>query len=286
MSGAGKSSVLHLLEDLGYDAVDNIPLALLRNLLTPTGELPLSRHGAIAVGIDIRTRDFSVGRFMAEIAPLQDRDDLTVRLMFMDCEDAVLERRYTETRRRHPLAEDRRLIDGIEKERRMIGPLRDRADIVMDTSMLAVPDLRRQITGRFRLASGSGFTLTVLSFSYRRGLPRDADLVFDVRFLANPHYDPALRPISGTDARVAAFVERDSSFIPFFKALGELLATLLPSYANEGKTYLTIAVGCTGGQHRSVFVAERIAAFLRDRGLDPLVRHRDLIEAGSTEAMA
>ncbi|MBM3502371.1 MAG: RNase adapter RapZ [Alphaproteobacteria bacterium] len=278
MSGAGKSTVLHLLEDLGYEAIDNIPLALLRNLLTPVGDSPLTRHDAIAVGIDIRTRDFGADRVAEEVYALRQRSDLSVQLVFMDCDEDVLARRYTETRRRHPLAEDRRLVDGLHLERERIGSLRDRADVVIDTTMLSVTQLRQLIGERFRLLAGPGLTVTVISFAYRRGLPREADLVFDVRFLANPHYDPALQPLTGLDAAVGRFVEADPAYAAFFASLSALLGTLLPNYTQEGKTYLTIGVGCSGGQHRSVHVAERVAAFLRDRGVAPVVRHRDLPE--------
>jgi UPF0042 nucleotide-binding protein len=285
MSGAGKSTVLNLLEDLGYEAIDNIPLALLRNLLTPAGDSSLSRHHAIAVGIDIRTRDFSSLRFASELDALTARSDLQVDLMFMDCDEDVLARRYTETRRRHPLAEDRRLLDGIHHERQLLAGLRDRAGIVIDTTMLSVAQLRQMIVERFQLADGPRLTVTVLSFAYRRGLPREADLVFDVRFLANPHYVAELQPLDGLDERVGNYISDDPAYAPFFGSLSVLLATLLPNYAREGKTYLTIAVGCSGGKHRSVFVAEKIARFLRGRAVDPVVRHRDL-EPASGDATA
>ncbi len=273
MSGAGRSTALHLLEDLGYEAIDNVPLFLLRTLLQPGSEAP--PHGAIAAGIDIRTRQFSVESFLAEVAPLQKRTDLDVKLLFLDCDDEVLARRFTQTRRRHPLAEDRPLIDGIRHEREVVAPLRAHADLVIDTSILSVPELRRLVNGHFRLERGLELTVTVTSFSYREGLPREADLVFDVRFLDNPHYDADLSPLTGKDKRVAAYVARDPAYAPFMEHLTQLLQSLLPSYSREGKTYLTIAVGCTGGRHRSVAVAEDIGRRLTASGQAVTVRHRD-----------
>ena len=276
MSGAGKSSALKVFEDLGFEAVDNIPLSLLKILLAPRGEGTVTGHGAVAATVDIRTRDFTVDAFLADLAPLMTRSDLDIRLLFFDCEEGALGRRYAETRRRHPLAEDRPLMDGIRHEREIIGPLRDHADVVFDTSSISIADLRRTLNEQFKLDAGPGLTVSVTSFSYRRGLPRQADLVFDVRFLANPHYDEALRPRTGRDPDVAAFIANDPAYGPFFERLSALLLSLLPHYGREGKTYLIIAVGCTGGRHRSVFVAERLAALLQDNGTPVTLRHRDI----------
>ncbi len=275
MSGAGKSSALKVLEDLGYEAIDNIPVALLRRLLH-SGTESVSRHGAMAVGIDIRTRDFDAQTFLSELTELQARDDLDVSFVFFDCDDAVIGRRYTETRRRHPLAEDRPLMDGVRLERELIAPLRERAGIVLDTTDLGFAELRQNLFARFRLESGPSLTVSVLSFSYSAGLPREADLVFDVRFLANPHYEGSLRPLSGIDAEVGNFIAADPAFQPFMDSLARLLLSLLPHYDREGKTYLTIAIGCTGGRHRSVFVAERTAHLLEAEGRRVMLRHRDL----------
>jgi len=185
-------------------------------------------------------------------------------------------RRYTETRRRHPLAGDRPVLDGIHLERQRVWPLRDRADLVIDTTTLNPGDLKRLLQGHFALGAAPGITIFVTSFSYRHGLPRDADLVFDVRFLRNPHYVAALRPLTGRDAPVGAFIEADADFAPFFQRLCLLLAPLLPRYEREGKSYLTIAIGCTGGRHRSVYLAERLAAWLSEQGRPVGVNHRDL----------
>ena len=277
MSGAGKSTAIKMLEDLGYEAVGNIPLSLLTTLLAPAdGGGGRPRHDALAADIDIRTRDFTAPSFLAQLEPLLARDDLEVRLIFLDCHDEVLTQRYTETRRRHPLAEDRPLRDGIVRERALIGPLRERADLLIDTSQCAIPDLRRILTGHFRLDAGPALAITLTSFAFRRGLPREADLVFDVRFLANPHYEEKLRPLTGRDAAVAAYVAADPAFAPFFERLAEMVLVLLPYYEREGKTYLTIAVGCTGGRHRSVLVAERLGARLSEAGHRADVRHRDI----------
>ncbi len=272
MSGAGKSTVLKVLEDMGYEAVDNLPLALLGNILPP----PKTSGGALAIDIDVRSRDFTVEAFEAALAPLRARDDLDLRLVFVDCDDEILRRRYTETRRRHPLADDRPVIDGIRHERALISRLREHAGTVIDTTGFSVADLRRLVMAGFALDDRPGLRVFVTSFSYREGLPREADLVFDVRFLANPHYDPQLRPLSGLDPAVGEHIAADPAFAPFIDSLERMLVPLLPRFENEGKSYLTIAVGCTGGRHRSVFVAERLAQLLEEHGQRVAVRHRDL----------
>ena len=275
ISGAGRSTTLKILEDLGYEAVDNLPLTLLSSLVVPA----LGSRRPLAIGIDVRTRDFGVEQFLQEIDTLIARDVLDVRMVFLDCDDEVLQRRFTETRRRHPLAADRPVIDGIKHERRSVVPLRDRADLVIDTSQLSLNDLRRLLKGHFALDMEASFAVFVMSFSYRHGIPREADLVFDARFLANPHYDEDLKPLTGLDERVASFVAADPGFAEFFQSLTGLLAPLLPRFQNEGKSYLTIAVGCTGGQHRSVFVAERLVAWLSKNGQHAGVMHRELRDA-------
>lgn len=276
LSGAGKTSALKVFEDLGYEAVDNLPVRLLTSLVRP-GE-GLTRP--LAVGIDIRTRDFGVEPVLAEIDKLMAERGLDVRLLFLDCEDEVLRRRFTETRRRHPLAADRPLIDGIRHERVLVSPLKRRADLVFDTSNLAPGEFKRVLSGHYGLEADKGLVVFVTSFAYRNGLPREADLVFDARFLANPHYVPELKPLTGRDAGVAAYVAADSAFPAFYQSLTNLLAPLLPRFAAEGKSYLTIAVGCTGGRHRSVFVTERLAAWLREQGVRVELRHRELEEGG------
>ena len=273
MSGAGRSTALKVLEDLGYEAVDNLPLSLLPNLLAAPAPAPL------AIGVDVRTRDFGVSALLAALDRLIAEHALALQIVFLDCEDDRLVRRYTETRRRHPLAGDRPVTDGIALERQRVSPLRDRADLVIDTTVLSPGDLKRLLYGHFALNTQSRITIFITSFSYRHGLPRDADLVVDVRFLRNPHYVAALRPLTGHDGEVGRFIEADPDFAPFFERLCQWLAPLLPRYEREGKSYLTIAFGCTGGRHRSVYLAERLSAWLREDGRTVAVGHRDLDRA-------
>ena len=276
LSGAGRSAGLRILEDLGYEAIDNLPISLLGRLLLPSEVECEDRRRPLAIDVDIRTRGFRDGSFRDLLIPLRQRSDVDVRVVFFDCDDQVLRRRFTETRRRHPLAEDRPLMDGIRHERELLSPLRDSADLLVDTSNLSLPALRDLLSGNFRLDVGSELTLSVTSFAYRRGLPREADLVFDVRFLANPHYIDELRSLTGRDAPVAAYIEQDSAFQPFIEQIATLVRSLLPHYEREGKTYLTIAIGCTGGHHRSVYVAERIAKVIDKEGRAVTLRHREL----------
>lgn len=289
MSGAGRSTALKVLEDLGFEAVDNLPLPFLARLAAGTGDNTAMRP--IAVGIDIRSRDFGSVALQEEVDKLIYADHLGVKLLFLDCEDTTLIRRYAETRRRHPLAADRPVEDGVALERRAIAPLRDRADLVIDTTELTVWDLKQRLATEFAHGGSSGMAVSVVSFSYRKGLPREADLVFDARFLANPHYDPALRALTGRDTAVAEAVAADVDFEAFWTRLTDLLTLTVPRYEREGKSYLTIAIGCTGGRHRSVFIAEKLHRWLKDQqqagvfgivGLDhPIhVIHRDTPKDG------
>jgi len=278
LSGAGKTAAIKVLEDLGYEAINNLPLALLPNLFNAdSGVRP--RHGAIAADIDVRTHDFTAERLLARLAELEERPDLAVELLFLDCDDEVLTQRFTETRRRHPLAEERPLLDGVRRERSLLAPLHARADEVIDTTHLSPPELRQLLGALFRLADSPRLAVMVTSFAYRNGVPREADLVFDVRFLRNPHYQAVLRPLDGRDPTVARFIAADPAYPPFFARIADLVLSLLPYYEREGKTYLTIAVGCTGGRHRSVFVAEQLAQALRAQQPEVFLRHRGLIEA-------
>ena len=289
MSGAGKSTALKVLEDNGYEVVDNLPLSLLSNLVRPmdsalekaSEDAPGEPHTAplnrpLALCVDVRTRQFDLEHFEHDIAPLLDREDLDVTLLFLDGDDEALRRRFTESRRPHPLASDRPVIDGIRRERERLDWLRRRADLTVNTTELTIRDLRRLLEGHFELARKPELSIFVMSFSYPRGLPADADLVFDVRFLSNPHYQDNLRLLSGLDLAVGRHIEADSAYAAFFASLKDMLISLLPAYEREGKSYLTIAVGCTGGRHRSVFVAERVAEVLKKPGRQVGVRHRDL----------
>jgi RNase adapter protein RapZ len=291
MSGAGRSTALKTLEDMGYEAFDNLPLSLVPALI----ESIAADARAIAVGADLRTRGFAIGGFAiggfaieSMLEPLDavvGRSGRELKVLFVDCDDEPLQRRYTETRRPHPLAGDRPVADGIRLERRVVSALRDRADLVIDTSNLSAADLKRLLTGHFALATG-GLRVFVTSFAYRHGIPRDADLIFDVRFLDNPHYVPELRQLTGRDLAVAAHIERDPDLAPFLAGMWRLLEPLLPRYEQEGRTYLTIGIGCTGGRHRSVYVAERLAAQLGAVGLRVELAHRDLVQSGSSALAA
>ncbi len=272
MSGAGLSVALKALEDLGYESVDNLRLSLVSALIAQADP----NHRPLAIVIDSRTRDFTVAAFLDQAESLKTRPDLDVRLLFLDCGDEVLQRRFTETRRRHPLANDRPVPDGIQRERLLLLPLKQRADVVIDTTALSIHDLRRLLAGHFSLNSQPTLQVFVTSFSFRLGIPREADLVFDVRFLTNPHWDLELRPLTGRDGPVAARVESDPDFPAFFQSLTGLLQPLLPRYNQEGKSYLTIAIGCTGGRHRSVFVAERLAQWLKELNVKVGLSHRDM----------
>jgi RNase adapter protein RapZ len=284
MSGAGRATALRALEDFGYVAVDNVPLPLLGDLMRSTAGSPGELAAPIAFGIDTRTYGFDTHDLVRRMQELRLRADLAPRLLYLDCDTETLQRRYTESRRPHPLAPDRPVVDGIADERRMIGGLRDSADLAIDTSMLAPHQFKQVLLGHFALGAEAGMRIAVMSFSYRRGVPREADLVFDVRFLKNPHYVPELKPLTGLDEAVAAFIETDPDYRPFIDRLQDLIGPLLPRFDAEGKSYLTIAIGCTGGRHRSVAVAKRLADWLRKAGRSVSLSHRDTDARGEQVA--
>ncbi len=277
MSGAGKSTVLRTLEDLGWEVVDNLPLLLLNRLLdTDPPEGSEGDERPLAIGIGTRTRAFDADSIVRRIKKLRDERGYDMGTLFLDCSGAELERRYSETRRRHPLALDRPAGDGIVRERELLQPLRRWANRVIDTTSLSSNELAQQIRTTF---SGRGLgetVVSVMSFGFARGVPTSADLVLDMRFLRNPHWVESLRPGTGKDADVAAYVAGDRAYPEAITRIEELLLLLLPRYQAEGKSYVTIAFGCTGGRHRSVHVAERVAARLRETGFSPTVTHRDL----------
>lgn len=280
LSGAGLTTSLKILEDLGYETVDNLPLVLLPGLAEADSARPL------AVGIDIRTRGFAANELLDDLRAIAGNRRGGAKLVFLAAEPEALLRRFDATRRRHPLAPDRPVLDGIHRERELVQPLRDAADLVIDTTDFAPSDLRRVLEGNFAPAH-EGMTIAILSFSYRNGVPREADLVFDVRFLRNPHYDPVLGSKPGTDPSVAAFVSADPGYASFCTALDALVLPLLPRYRAEGKAYLTIAIGCTGGRHRSVVVAERLRGVLQRAGYRASLHHRDLARpAGGADTEA
>ncbi len=286
MSGAGKSSALNALEDMGYEVVDNLPLALVDALIAAphTAGTHTAEPRPLAFGIDTRTRAFDAEALIDRLRALKQAGT-NIRLLYLDCSDDELVRRFSETRRRHPLAQDRPAADGIGRERQLTEPLKRWADLVIDTSDLSVTDLRRRIAERLGQTDRTRLTITVQSFGFAHGLPRNADLVFDMRFLANPHWDLALRPLTGEDVPVQVFVRADPAYAPAVDRIADLLQTLIPGYGREGKAYLTIAIGCTGGRHRSVSVARDLHARLVAAGLVASLDHRDLQRPGSDAAI-
>jgi len=280
MSGAGRTAALKVLEDLGSEAVDNLPLRLMATLV---GQGPAAGRG-LAVGIDIRTRDFDADVFADTVALLRQQTSIPIDILFLDCDANVLQRRYTESRRIHPMASDRPLADGIIAERLLLAPLREAADIVIDTSHTNIHEFADILRSQLANAEAAAPHVQVISFAYRNGVPRDADLVFDARFLRNPHYDSDLQPLTGRDSAVGAYIESDTDFAAFFERLTDLLALLLPRFQEEGKSYLTIAIGCTGGRHRSVFVAEKLGTWLGGQALRVDVRHRELQDESPSSA--
>ena len=241
----------------------------------PPAEGQAPDNTPLALGFDTRTRGFETQRLIEEIKDLQSRDGVEITTLFVDCAGTEIERRYAETRRRHPLAQDRPAIDGISEERTLMEPLRRWSDLVIDTSRMSASELQAEIRNRFRLKEGR-MTVSITSFGFSRGVPPNADLIFDLRFLQNPHWDPELRPLTGLDATVGEYVAADPAFDGAISRISDLLTYLLPLYDAQGKSYLTIAFGCTGGRHRSVFVAEKFARMLREDGYAPSVNHRNL----------
>ncbi len=274
--GAGKTTALRELEDRGWEAIDNLPVRLLEQLIEGPPRSADDPVPALAIGFDSRTRGFSPDDVIALLERLRDRAGLTASSLFLDCGERELERRYNETRRRHPLAIDQPVSSAIAAERALLAPLRAIADTVLDTSDLTSNGLREVIRGRFALDTGDGMTVTVSSFGFSRAVPPVADLVFDMRFLDNPHWDPGLRRLSGRDPEVGEHIRRDPSFADAFVRIRDLLLLLLPRYRAQGKPYVHIAFGCTGGRHRSVFAAEQIASALRGAGFSLTLLHRNL----------
>ncbi len=273
-SGAGRTTTIHALEDLGFEAIDNLPLSLVERLFV--GETP-SRP--LAIGTDPRTRDFSPEGLVAVLDRLSADERLNVSLVYVDCSTDKLLQRYSETRRRHPLAPQETPLAGIEREQRLLAPLVGRADIMIDTSAMSPHDLKDEVGRWFSRSSAADLAVSVQSFSFKRGTPRSADMVLDCRFLRNPHWAPALRPLTGLDAAVADYVGEDPLYSPFFDRALDMLTLLLPAYKAEGKAYFTLAFGCTGGRHRSVCVAEAAAFQLAQAGWRVSIRHRELEQA-------
>ncbi|HET7235597.1 MAG TPA: RNase adapter RapZ [Actinomycetota bacterium] len=273
LSGAGRSEAARSLEDIGYFVVDNLPPTLLPKM----AELA-SRPGGpgrIATVLDVRG-----GVFFGELSrALEELEELNVpyRILYLEASDQDLVNRYESTRRRHPLAPGDRVVEGIRKERLMMESLRGDADLILDTSGLTPHELRDKIRDAFAEAPPEeSLQVSLVSFGYKYGTPRDADLVIDCRFLPNPHWIDELRPLPGTDERVRTYVQGQQTYREFLRRLRSLLGFMVPGFVAEGKSYLTVAVGCTGGRHRSVVVVEDLARFFRDKGLGASVSHRDL----------
>jgi UPF0042 nucleotide-binding protein len=274
-SGAGRTTTIHALEDLGYEAIDNLPLSLVPRLIDGP---PLGRP--IALGIDARNREFSAAS-MIELVDLLTRDpSVSLELIYLDCSPTELIRRYSQTRRRHPMAGDESPAEGIAREVELLAPIRARADVLIDTTEMTPHDLKAEADRWFGRDTAPGMAISVQSFSYRRGLPRGVDMVFDCRFLRNPHWVPGLRALDGRDPGVAAHVESDPRFGEFFQRLSDMLEFLLPAHAAEGRAHLIIGFGCTGGQHRSVAVAEKLGKLLAEAGWPVSKRHRELERRG------
>jgi UPF0042 nucleotide-binding protein len=277
LSGAGKSSVLRAFEDLGYYCVDNLPVDLIPNF-AGRFERGIGEFERAALMVDAREGDML--RRLPEIYR-QLRKQHSLTLVFMDAGDEALVRRFSETRRPHPLDRGEGVRDAVRRERQLMAPIRKLADVVLDTTRFTVHELRQFIIERFLRAERQPLLVSVISFGFRHGVPQDADLVFDVRFLPNPHFIPRFRPFSGSDARVARFIHSFPQTRRFLKQVTALLKFLLPYYIREGKSYLTIAFGCTGGRHRSVAIAESVARALHKGGPAVRVAHRDVNRSAS-----
>ncbi len=270
-SGAGRSTAIHVLEDLGFEAIDNLPMGLLTRLLEGSGN-----DRPMALGIDARNRDFSTIGFIELAAKLGRMEQVDLTVLYLDCSDEVLLRRFSETRRRHPVAKDAGPETGVRQEKELLAPIREIADTLIDTSALNVHQLREEVEHWFAPQGGRHLAVSIESFSYKRGLPRGLDMVFDCRFLANPYWRPELRAADGRNADVARYVQNDKNYAPFFDRVVGMLDLLLPAFRAEGKAHLSVAFGCTGGQHRSVALAEAIAKALADRGQQVAIRHREM----------
>jgi RNase adapter protein RapZ len=275
LSGAGKSSAMNVFEDAGYFCVDNLPAEMIRSLAE------LFRHPGSKVERAAVVSDSRAGEYLSALASVIDELDeaeIVHRVLFLESDDQTLLNRYKETRRRHPLAPHGNVVDGIQRERELLGPVRERADWCIDTSGLSANALRRKVADELLEPGTPGrLAVTFTSFGHKHGPPRDADLALDVRFLPNPHYEPDLRPLTGFDQRIVDYVGRDGRLQEFYDHVQPLLEYLLPQYVTEGKAHLVIAIGCTGGRHRSVAIAEHLAAEFRGRDQYFVeVQHRDV----------
>lgn len=270
-SGAGRSTAIHALEDLGFEAIDNIPLSLVPRLI----EGP-SLAQPIALGLDVRNRDFSASGLIELIDQLTRDPRILLQVIYLDCSTSELIRRYSQTRRRHPLALLDTPSEGIAREIDLLAPIRARADHLIDTTEMSPHDLKADMAQWFAREETAQMAVSLQSFSYKRGLPRGLDLVLDCRFLRNPHWQLHLRDLDGSDPAVADYISADPLFDDFFDKVRDLILLLLPAHRDEGKAHLAIGFGCTGGQHRSVAVAEKLGKVLADAGWPVSKRHREL----------
>lgn len=270
-SGAGRKTAINVFEDIGYETIDSMPLSLMPGLLSSR---PNGRQ--IALGVDIRTRDFSVGTVIDIYEQIKQTEGFDCTVLFLDCETNALVRRYSETRRRHPLTPDETPEFGIEQEKKILTKLRTMADVLIDTTNLSPHDLKAELKSWYGQVDDLKLAITLHSFSYKRGTPRGVDMTFDCRFLKNPHWEDDLRSLTGKNLEVADFVKADQRFPEFFERLIGLCEFLLPAYIDEGKAHFSIGLGCTGGQHRSVCVAEALGKTLADSGWQVSIRHREL----------
>ena len=270
-AGAGRSTAIKSIEDFGIEVIDNLPLGLVSRILygPPTGE-------TLAIGIDTRTRGFSHEALLEVLDSISENGSYKATLLYLDCNPETLLRRFNETRRRHPASPNGSPILGIDHEIEALKPLHDRADILVDTSELSPNQLRSELARWFCKSAGKGLTVSVQSFSYKRGTPRGVDMMIDCRFLKNPHWEAALRPLTGLHSEIGEYVSNDPLFDSFFTKLHEFIEFLLPAYQAEGKAYFSIGMGCTGGQHRSVFVAEKLAKALSNKGWNVNTRHTEM----------
>jgi UPF0042 nucleotide-binding protein len=269
-SGAGRSTAINVLEDLGFEAIDNVPLSLVPRLTDRALTRPL------AIGLDVRNRDFSTDAVTDLLGSLQQQGEIDAQLLYLDANEDTLVRRYSETRRRHPLAPDEPAIQGIRREADLLHPLRKQAEFLLDTSDLSPHDLKARLTDWFGERGSALFGVSLQSFSYKRGPPKDVDMTFDCRFLKNPYWDPTLRSGDGRDKGVGAYIETDPRTLQFIAKVTDLLMMLLPAFREEGKSHLSVGFGCTGGQHRSVYITEQVANALAKQGWQVSKRHREL----------
>ena len=272
LSGAGRTTAAKVLEDLGYYVIDNMPPSLIGNIVDLT-TAPGSVVDRVALVLDVRGRQF-FGDLRATLADLRDRG-AEPRVLFLEADDDTLVRRYEAARRAHPLSGKDRIVDGIARERELLSDLRAEADLVVDTTGLNVHELRDRLVDAFGEGTSGGMVVNVVSFGFKNGSPRDADIVLDVRFLPNPHWVDELRPFTGLDEPVRSYVLERPETGEFMERLASLLDVMVPAFVKEGKHYLTVAVGCTGGKHRSVVLAEEIAEHIRSHGVEVQVDHRD-----------